>query len=63
MRMSILNTATTEQMGYGIFSFFVYYQIYKSGVYYFNWFIIILFIVFMFNGLAAWAFIPASIAC
>ena len=24
MRMSILNTATTEQMGYGIFSFFVY---------------------------------------
>ena len=24
MRMSILNTATTEQMGYSIFSFFVY---------------------------------------
>ena len=24
MQMSILNTATTEQMGYGIFSFFVY---------------------------------------
>ena len=24
MRMSILNTATTEQMGYGIISFFVY---------------------------------------
>nr|WP_300653103.1 hypothetical protein [uncultured Anaerobutyricum sp.] len=24
MRMSILNTATTEQMGYGIVSFFVY---------------------------------------
>ena len=24
MRASILNTATTEQMGYGIFSFFVY---------------------------------------
>ena len=24
MRMSILNTATTEQMGYGILSFFVY---------------------------------------
>ena len=24
MRTSILNTATTEQMGYGIFSFFVY---------------------------------------
>ena len=24
MRMSILNTATTEQRGYGIFSFFVY---------------------------------------
>ena len=24
MRMSILNTATTEQMGYGSFSFFVY---------------------------------------
>ena len=24
MRMSILNTATTEQMGYRIFSFFVY---------------------------------------
>nr|WP_300654902.1 hypothetical protein [uncultured Anaerobutyricum sp.] len=23
MRMSILNTATTEQMGYGIISFFV----------------------------------------
>ena len=30
MRMSILNTATTEQMGCIIFSFFVYYQIYKS---------------------------------
>ena len=24
MRTSILNTATTEQMGYGILSFFVY---------------------------------------
>ena len=24
MRMSILNTVTTEQMGYGIISFFVY---------------------------------------
>ena len=24
MRMSILNTATTEQMGYGMVSFFVY---------------------------------------
>ena len=24
MRVSILNTATTEQMGYGIVSFFVY---------------------------------------
>ena len=24
MRMSILNTATTEQVGYGIISFFVY---------------------------------------
>nr|WP_300655338.1 hypothetical protein [uncultured Anaerobutyricum sp.] len=24
MRTSILNTATTEQMGYSIFSFFVY---------------------------------------
>ena len=24
MRMSILNTSTTEQMGYGIISFFVY---------------------------------------
>mgnify|MGYP004470045095 len=24
MRISILNTATTEQMGYGIISFFVY---------------------------------------
>nr|WP_300654906.1 hypothetical protein [uncultured Anaerobutyricum sp.] len=24
MRTSILSTATTEQMGYGIFSFFVY---------------------------------------
>ena len=24
MRMSILNTAPTEQMGYGILSFFVY---------------------------------------
>lgn len=32
-------------------------------VYYFNWFIIIFFIVFIFNGLATWAFIPASIAC
>ena len=60
MRMSILNTATTEQMGCIIFSFFVYT---KSEVYYFNWFIIIFFIVFMFNGLATWAFIPASIAC
>nr|WP_300649222.1 hypothetical protein [uncultured Anaerobutyricum sp.] len=25
MRMSILNAATTEQMGYGIVSFFVYF--------------------------------------
>ena len=36
MRMSILNTATTEQMGYGSFSFFVYtkstdpYRLYQS---------------------------------
>ena len=45
MRTSILNTATTEQMGCIIFSFFVYT---KSEVYYFNWFIIIFFIVFMF---------------
>nr|WP_300652044.1 hypothetical protein [uncultured Anaerobutyricum sp.] len=28
MRTSILNTATTEQMGYGIFSFFVYTKYY-----------------------------------
>ena len=41
----------------------VYFACGKSGVYYFNWFIIIFFIVFMFNGLATWAFIPASIAC
>ena len=26
MRMSILNTATTEQMGYGIISFFVCFK-------------------------------------
>ena len=36
MRMSILNTATTEQMGYGSISFFVYtkstdpYRLYQS---------------------------------
>ena len=30
MRTSILNTATTEQMGYGIVSFFRLYQIYRS---------------------------------
>ena len=31
MRTSILTTATTEQMGYGTFSFFVYTKsIYKS---------------------------------
>ena len=31
MRMSILTTATTEQMGYGTFSFFVYTKsIYES---------------------------------
>ena len=31
MRMSILTTATTEQMGYGSFSFFVYTKsIYES---------------------------------
>ena len=35
----------------------------EKKTYYFNWFIIIFFIVFMFNGLATWAFIPASIAC
>ena len=29
MRMSILNTATTEQMGYGMFSFFVYIKSYS----------------------------------
>ena len=33
MRMSILNTATTEQMGYGSISFFVYT---KSTNYYFH---------------------------
>ena len=33
MRTSILNTATTEQMGYGIVSFFVYT---KSTNYYFS---------------------------
>ena len=32
MQMSILTTATTEQMGYITFSFFVYYQIYKSVI-------------------------------
>ena len=30
MRMSILNVATTEQMGYIIFFFFRLHQIYKS---------------------------------
>ena len=35
MRMSILNTATTEQMGYGIISFFVYT---KSTNSYFIWY-------------------------
>ena len=30
MRMSILNTATTEQMGYIIFFFFRLHEIYKS---------------------------------
>ena len=32
MRTGILNTATTEQMGYIIFFFFRLYQIYKSVV-------------------------------
>ena len=36
MRISILNTATTEQMEYGIFSFFVYT---KSTNYYINAFL------------------------
>ena len=31
MRMSILNTATTEQMGYGIISFFVCFLFNKSN--------------------------------
>ena len=33
MRMSILSTATTEQMGYIIFFFFRLYQIYKSEIF------------------------------
>ena len=32
MRMSILNTATTEQMGQGIFSFFVYIKSTESNL-------------------------------
>nr|WP_300650895.1 hypothetical protein [uncultured Anaerobutyricum sp.] len=32
MRMSILNTATTEHLGCIICFFFVYYQIYKSVI-------------------------------
>ncbi|MBP0058914.1 hypothetical protein JYQ77_01375, partial [Anaerobutyricum soehngenii] len=31
MRMSILNTATTEQMGYGIISFFVCFLLNESN--------------------------------
>mgnify|MGYP000627027719 CR=1 FL=1 len=41
MRMSILNTATTEQIGYSILSFFVYDEIYKSGFKVFFFFITI----------------------
>ena len=35
MRMSILNTATTEQMGYGIISFFVYTKSTNQKFYFF----------------------------
>ena len=38
MRTSILNTATTEQMGYGIFSFFV------SLIYQIKYFCVIIFL-------------------
>ena len=37
MRMSILNTTTAEQMGYGICSFFVYTK--STHKYFFNFFV------------------------
>ena len=44
MRMSILNTATTEQMGYGIVSFFVYTK--STGQ---DWYVKLLKYIYIYN--------------
>ena len=44
MRMSILNTATTEQMGYGMVSFFVYTK--STGQ---DWYVKLLKYIYIYN--------------
>ena len=49
MRASILNTATTEQMGYGIISFFVYFSPNESNSYFFYFGVIVPMLCFPFH--------------